>query len=318
MGYGLLLGVLDSLVFLVEGLWMYCMVWVNGFVLYVVELGLGFFVFLLYGFLQFWWVWHQQFVDFVDVGFWVVAVDLCGYGGSDKLFCGYDILMFVVDMAQLVIVFGYCDVMVVGNDVGGLFVWMMVVCYLCVVCSLVIFGMVYLLWMWVVIVCSSEQCWVLSYLLCMYQILCRLEYLFICDLYYVWFLFDWWMGLCWRGILGYVVDVECYVEAMCIYFVAYCVLEYFWWLVCFQVCFDGWCFVVALRCMVVVLVLQLHGDFDMCVLFLMVQGFGQYVVGEYEWWVFDGVGYFLYNEVFERISSEFIYWVKMHQCNFVL
>ena len=50
--------------------------------------------------------------------------------------------------------------------------------------------------------------------------------------------------------------------------------------------------------------LQLHGDFDTCVLPSTAQGSGQYVTGSYEWRLLDGVGHFPHNEVPELISGE--------------
>ena len=57
--------------------------------------------------------------------------------------------------------------------------------------------------------------------------------------------------------------------------------------------------------------LHLHGDFDACVLPSTAQGSGQYVTGDYEWRVLDGVGHFPHNEVPELVSGELIRWAKL-------
>ena len=41
-------------------------------------------VLLLHGFADFWWSWRHQLTGLTDAGFRAVAVDLRGYGDSDK------------------------------------------------------------------------------------------------------------------------------------------------------------------------------------------------------------------------------------------
>src|SRR5918912_1274858 len=84
MGFGPLPGAPDSSVVLVDGPWTHRTVRANGIALHVAEVGTGPLVLLLHGFPQFWWTWHQQLVDLADAGFRAVAVDLRGYGASDK------------------------------------------------------------------------------------------------------------------------------------------------------------------------------------------------------------------------------------------
>jgi pimeloyl-ACP methyl ester carboxylesterase len=109
-----------------------------------------------------------------------------------------------------------------------------------------------------------------------------------------------------------VADVERYAEAMRVHPVAYCASEYFRWLVRSMVRPDGRRFADSLRAPIAAPVLHLHGDFDSCVLPSTAQGSGQYVTGDYEWRVLDGVGHFPHNEVPELISGELIRWAKLH------
>ena len=74
----------------------------NGIALHVAEIGTGPLVLLLHGFPQFWWAWHQQLIDLADAGYRAVAVDLRGYGASDKPPRGYDAPTLAADMAALV------------------------------------------------------------------------------------------------------------------------------------------------------------------------------------------------------------------------
>jgi pimeloyl-ACP methyl ester carboxylesterase len=75
---------------------------------------------------------------------------------------------------------------------------------------------------------------------------------------------------------------------------------------------DGRRFAESLRVPITAPVLQLHGDFDTCVLASTAQGSGQFVSGAYEWRVLDGVGHFPHNEVPELISGELVRWAKAH------
>ncbi len=124
--------------------------------------------------------------------------------------------------------------------------------------------------------------------------------------------YDTWTGPRWRGTPGYLADVERYAEAMRIHPVYYCAAEYFRWLVRSQLRPDGRRYAEALRDPVTAPVLQLHGDFDTCVLPATAQGSGQYVTGHYEWRVLDGVGHFPQNEVPDLVSGELIRWAKAY------
>jgi len=109
-----------------------------------------------------------------------------------------------------------------------------------------------------------------------------------------------------------VADVERYAEAMRVHPVAFCASEYFRWLVRSLARPDGRRFAESLRAPIAAPVLHLHGDFDSCVLPSTARGSGQYVTGDYEYRVLDGVGHFPHNEVPELISGELIRWAKQH------
>ena len=115
----------DDAIVLIDGPWTHRHVSANGIALHVAEMGSGPLVLLLHGFPQFWWTWRQQLVDLADSGHRAVAVDLRGYGASDKPPRGYDTPTLAADIAALVTALGERDAMVVGNDVGGLLAWTM-------------------------------------------------------------------------------------------------------------------------------------------------------------------------------------------------
>src|SRR6516162_1540237 len=78
-------------------------------------------VILLHGFGSFWWSWRHQLRDLT--GARVVAVDLRGYGGSDKPPRGYDGWTLAGDTAGLVRALGHQSATLVGHAEGGLACW---------------------------------------------------------------------------------------------------------------------------------------------------------------------------------------------------
>ena len=78
-------------------------------------------VMLLHGFGSFWWTWRHQLRGLSGVR--VVAVDLRGYGGSDKPPRGYDGWTLAGDTAGLIRALGHSSATLVGHADGGLVCW---------------------------------------------------------------------------------------------------------------------------------------------------------------------------------------------------
>jgi pimeloyl-ACP methyl ester carboxylesterase len=78
-------------------------------------------VILLHGFGSFWWSWRHQLTGLT--GARVVAVDLRGYGGSDKPPRGYDGWTLAGDTAGLVRALGHRQATLIGHADGGLVCW---------------------------------------------------------------------------------------------------------------------------------------------------------------------------------------------------
>jgi pimeloyl-ACP methyl ester carboxylesterase len=99
------------------------MVAANGARFHVAVAGSGPLVVLLHGFPQFWWTWRHQLGALAEAGFRAVAMDLRGYGGSDKPPRGYDPLTLAADVAGVVRSLGDRDAVLVGHGWGGLVAW---------------------------------------------------------------------------------------------------------------------------------------------------------------------------------------------------
>ncbi|OLR89707.1 alpha/beta fold hydrolase [Actinokineospora bangkokensis] len=107
----------------VEGPWTHRDVYANGIRVHVAEAGSGPLVLLLHGFAEFWWAWRHQLPALAGAGYRAVAVDLRGYGDTDKPPRGYDAWTLAGDVAGLVRALGEDTAHVVGHGWGGQLAW---------------------------------------------------------------------------------------------------------------------------------------------------------------------------------------------------
>ena len=96
-------------------------------------------VILLHGFASFWWSWRHQLRGLA--GARVVALDLRGYGGSDKPPRGYDLVTAAADAAGLIRALGEANAIVIGHGLGGLIAWTLAAYYPKVVRRLAVISM---------------------------------------------------------------------------------------------------------------------------------------------------------------------------------
>ncbi len=80
-------------------------------------------VVLLHGFPEFWWSWRAQLPVLAANGYRAVAMDLRGYGGSDKPPRGYDPVTLAADVAGVVKALGGRRAVIVGHGWGGYVGW---------------------------------------------------------------------------------------------------------------------------------------------------------------------------------------------------
>ena len=80
-------------------------------------------VLLLHGFGEFWWAWRHQLPALDAAGLSVAAVDLRGYGATDKTPRGYRQSVTGADISGVIRSLGYETATVVGHDWGGIAAW---------------------------------------------------------------------------------------------------------------------------------------------------------------------------------------------------
>ena len=117
----------DSAETLIEGPWRHRFVAANGARFHIAEAGTGTgpLVMLLHGFPQFWWTWRHQLPALAAAGYRAVALDLRGYGASDKPPRGYDTITLAADVAGVIRALGETGAVIVGHDWGGWLAWSM-------------------------------------------------------------------------------------------------------------------------------------------------------------------------------------------------
>ena len=118
----------DPSIVRIDGPWRHLQVHANGIRFHVVEAAPGAddapdrpLVILMHGFASFWWSWRHQLRGLK--GARVVAVDLRGYGDSDKPPTGYDGWTLAGDTAGLVRALGHHEATLIGHADGGLVCW---------------------------------------------------------------------------------------------------------------------------------------------------------------------------------------------------
>src|SRR4051794_41395689 len=105
----------------VPGPWRHRYVAANGARFHVADTGVpdAPLVLMLHGFPEFWWSWRQQLPVLARAGFRAAAMDLRGYGGSDKTPRGYDPSTLAQDVSGVVKSLGERSAVLVGHGWGG-------------------------------------------------------------------------------------------------------------------------------------------------------------------------------------------------------
>jgi pimeloyl-ACP methyl ester carboxylesterase len=300
----------------IDGPWTHRSVTANGTRFHVASMGEGPLVLLLHGFPEFWWTWRHQLVSLAEAGFRAVAVDMRGYGGSDKPPRGYDLITAAADAAGLIRALGEANAVVVGHDWGGLTAWTMAAYFPKAVRRLAVVSMGHPLRMRAALFSSplaasrslvtrSGSARRSGYPL-MFQLPMIPERRLVRDGgALVGTILESWSAPGWPDP----DTVRVYQRAMRIPPVAHTSLEYHRWFVRSTLRPDGLRYAHQMRSPVDAPVLHLHGAVDPCVLPQTARGAGRYVEGPYRWKVIDGAGHYPHEERPELFDDELLGWL---------
>ncbi len=294
----------DATHVLVDGPWRHRFVAANGARFHVAEAGEGPLVLLLHGFAQNWWSWRAQLPALALAGYRVAAMDLRGYGASDKPPRGYDTPTLAADVAAVVRSLGEPAAAIVGHDVGAWIAWSMPALEPAVTRAVAALSMPHPLRLRSALLTSRAQRRASGYLWAFQQPVLPERRLVapgaIERLLRAW------------GAPGWQLDdeaVEWYSQAIAIPFVAHCALEYFRWAVRSQVRGDGRAFAEAIDRPIAVPVLQLHGADDPCILPATAHGCGRWVTGRMQEEQIGGAGHFLPEEQGDEVTTQLLRWL---------
>jgi pimeloyl-ACP methyl ester carboxylesterase len=296
----------DDSAVLIDGPWRHRSVSAGGMRFHVVELGDGPLVLLLHGFPEFWWSWRRQLESLAAAGFRAAAVDLRGYGASDKPSRGYDLVTLAGDAASLVRALGEANATVVGHDWGGLLAWTMGVHYPKVVQRMVAVSVAHPLRLGHSLLTDVRgQGWATRHALGFQLPIAPEKRLVRHDAALVGELLSDWGGPGWPDA----ESAERYRAAFQIPGVAHSALEYHRWAIRSMLRPDGIRYAARMRTPIRVPVLQLHGALDRCVLPRSAQGSGRYVEAPYRWRLIEGAGHFPHEERPEPFDKELLGWL---------
>jgi pimeloyl-ACP methyl ester carboxylesterase len=300
----------DDSAVLIDGPWAHRQVNANGNQFHVVEAGSGPLILLLHGFPEFWWSWRNQIPALADAGYRVAAVDLRGYGSSDKPPRGYDGYTLANDVAGLIRALGERDAMVVGHDWGGFLAWTAATFHPRMVRRIAVLATPHPLRLRAALATDPRGQLAASRHLLAFQAP-RYEHVLTRDgARLVGELLRRWSGPQWRDTAEFAEYALVCQSVMEVPQAAFCALEYYRWSVRSLTRPSGWRFAKLLQQPIEAPVLQIHGALDPAILPRTAQGSGRYVSGTYEWQLLPEVGHFPQSEAPEHITGELIRWAK--------
>jgi pimeloyl-ACP methyl ester carboxylesterase len=300
----------DESVVLDDGPWTHRFVHANGSRFHVVEAGTGPLVLFLHGFPEYWWTWHRQLRDLADAGFRAVAMDMRGYGASDKPPRGYDGYTMAADVAGLIRALGERSAVLVGAGYGGMVAWATAAFHPRLVRRLVVTGAAHPLRLRAALFADPRGQMqaagpVLKFQIPRYEhMLTRDDAALIGEYLYRW------SGPAWRRTPEFDDYERRCRTAMQIPQASFCALEAYRWAFRSGLRLHGYRFVKLLQQPVVAPTLQLHGARDTAILARTAQGSGRYVIAPYEWRLLDHVGHFAPLEAPDLVTGEILRWAK--------
>jgi len=293
-----------------EGPWKHRFVHANGSRFHVVEAGTGPLVLFLHGFPEYWWSWRNQLPELADAGFRAVAVDLRGYGATDKPPRGYDGYTLAADVAGLIRALGERHATLVGNGFGGIIAWTAATFHPRLVRRLVTVGSAHPLRLRTGFFADPRGQFAATSYVWRCQVP-RYEHVLTRDgADPVGQFLRRWAGRDWRHTEDFAKYVAACRTAMRIPQAAFCAMEAYRWAARSVLRLSGYRFVKLMQQPIVTPTLQLHGGADPCILPRTAQGSGRYVLARYEWRLLDGLGHFPQMEAPDVVTGEIVRWAK--------
>lgn len=295
-------GVID-----IAGPWDHRWVAANGARFHIAEAGSGPLVLFLHGFPEFWWAWRHQLPAVAEAGFHAVAMDLRGYGGSDKTPRGYDPVTLSADIAGLIRALGESKAILVGHGWGGYVAWSTATLHPRQVEAICALGAPHPLRLRHALVGSARQLRSARHVLGYQTPILPERRLMANEAAHVEVLLRRWAAP--GGTFPGADDARRYRAAMQLWPAPHCALEYYRWLVRSTFRRDGRRFAAQMRAPVAMPVLQLHGSLDSAVLPGTADGSADYVTGPYRWRLLEGVGHFPHEEAPDDVTKELLGWL---------
>lgn len=290
----------------VPGPWTHAQVAANGAQFHVAEMGSGPLVLFLHGFPLFWWTWRHQMPALAQAGYRVAAMDLRGYGGSDKTPRGYDPYTVTADVTGVVRALGRRSAVIVGQGWGGFFAWAAAVLRPGHVDGIAVLAMAHPLQMRRALRSRDQRGAVAQAL--RLQLPWRPERALIADdgAEIERILRD---GAAPSSSFPDEQTSQRYRAALAVWPAPHCSLEYHRWAFRSLLRPDGARFATKMAPPVRKPVLQLHGAVDPTVLPATARASAQHVAGPYEWVELPGVGHYPQEEAPDAVSTHLLRWL---------
>ncbi len=259
-------------------------------------------VLLLHGFPEFWWAWRAQLPALATAGFRAVALDLRGYGGSDRPPTGYEPYTLTADVAAVVRSLGRPAAHLVGHGWGGWLGWSAAVLRPETVQSLSVLSMPHPRRLRAALMRSARQIRRSGPLVGLAMPYVPERQLVEDDAALVGTCLRNWSGPGWPPR-----DVEAtYRRVISRPGVAGPALEYHRWVLRSLVRPGGVRYAQRMALPIEAPVLQVHGALDGSMAAATAAGAERYVAGNHRWRTLDGVGHFVHEEAPERVSEELV------------
>jgi pimeloyl-ACP methyl ester carboxylesterase len=302
----------DAVDTLHEGPWRHRFIAANGARFHVAEAGTGPLVMLLHGFPEFWWCWRHQLPALAAAGYRAVALDLRGYGASDKPPRGYDTITLAADVAGVIRALGETGAVIVGHDWGGWLAWSMPGLAPRETRAVAALSMAHPLTLRSALTRDRAQrrAWrpVLEF-----QLPMRPERQLTRGDRAVALIEQWSASTAPGGSAQPFPDheaLEVYRRAMRVPFVAHSALEYYRWALRSVPRRDGRRFADAIKDRISVPLLQLHGELDEFVLPKTAVASHRRVAGPLTYELIPGAGHFLPEEAPDQVTTALLTWLK--------